>query len=290
MSKPKFKIGDKVRVLQNGPQLENYHGTWNSAMNKYIGKEYTVKKIFNPDITEKDIGPFYGYSLNGTIWIFDERNLELVEQETIAKKPKFKIGDKVKVLPNGKQLKNYHGGWVPSMNTCVNKEFVIQKILSPDETILYSHYGYLLDGDPIWTFDERNLELVKEEKEENPANIIFKFKKNKIIAKREGGLKATACCHPDDTYDISFGMRLAFARLLDKEKKVKERAATPIEGFYVCTRSDHHFSSGNIYKFKDGFVRCNCGILCGPYKETQKHNKTVYIDKAIFEEIKWEYA
>ena len=85
-------------------------------------------------------------------------------------------------------------------------------------------------------------------------------------------------------------MRLAFARLLDKEKKVKERVTTPIEGFYVCTRSDNQFSSGNIYKFKDGFVRCDCGILCGPYKEAQKHNKTVYIDKAIFEEIKWEYA
>ena len=207
-------------------------------------------------------------------------------------KPKFKVGDKVKVLPNGKQLKNYRGGWVPSMNTCVNKEFVIQKILSPDETILYSHYGYLLDGDPIWTFDERNLELVKEkkEKEEKQANIIFKFKKNKIIAKREGGLKATASCHPDDTYDITIGMKLAFIRLLEKERREKERATTPIEGFYVCIRSDDNFSSGNIYHFKNGIVRCDFGIPCGPYKEIQKHNKTVYIGKAILTEIKWEYA
>lgn len=203
-------------------------------------------------------------------------------------KPKFKIGDKVRVLPNGKQLKNYHGGWISSMNPCVNKEFVIQKILPPNE-IYYSHYGYLFEGGVVWTFDERNLKLAKE-KEENPANIIFKFKKNKIIAKREGGLKATASCHPDDTYDISFGMRLAFARLLDKEKKVKERETTNIEGFYMCTRGDDFFSSGNIYKFKDGLVKTDYGTFHGPYKENQKKNKTIYIDKAILTEIKWEYA
>lgn len=287
MSKPKFKIGDRVRVLPNGPQLKDYHGTWNRLMNGDIGKEYIIKKIFNPDITEEDISPFYGYDLEGTCWIFDERNLELVKPETTEKKPKFKVGDKVKVLPNGKQLKNYHGGWIPSMNTCVNKEFVIQKILSPNEEIHYSHYGYLLEGGVIWTFDERNLELVKE-KEENPANIIFKFKKNKIIAKREGGLKATASCHPDDTYDISFGMHLALARLLDKEKAAKERAVTPINGFFYCINGDDHFSIGDIYRFEQGMVRCNYGQHFGPYKENQKLNNILYIDKAVFREIKWQ--
>lgn len=207
MSKPKFKIGDKVRVLSNGPQLKDYHGTWVHAMNRDIGKEYIVERIFDPNTTVESIGPFYGYDLKGT----------------------------------------------------------------------------------CWTFDERNLELVKE-KEGNPANIIFKFKKNKIIAKREGGLKATASCHPDDTYDITIGMKLAFIRLLEKERQEKERAITPIEGFYMCTKSDDNFSSGNIYHFKNGIVRCDFGIPCGPYKETQKRNKTVYIGKAILTEIKWEYA
>ena len=31
------------------------------------------------------------------------------------------IGDKVRVLPNKEQLKNYRSGWVPNMNRCVNK-------------------------------------------------------------------------------------------------------------------------------------------------------------------------
>lgn len=289
-NKPKFKIGDRVRVLPNGPQLEDYYGTWVHNMNGDIGKEYTVKGILFPDITKEEIGPFYGYTLKGTRWTFDERNLELVEQEVTKKKPKFKVGDKVRVLPNGKQLKNYRGGgWVPKMNRYINKEFFIQKIIPPKESIHGCHYGYLLKGDIIYIFDERNLELAKEKKEE-PANIIFKFKKNKIIAKREGGLKATASCHPDDKYDISLGMCIAVERLFDKEKKAKERATTPIEGFYMCTRSDNQFSSGNIYKFKDGLVKSDYGTFSGPYKEIQKHNKTVYIDKAIFEEIKWEYA
>ena len=285
MNKPKFKIGDKVRILPNGPKLENYHGTWIEEMNTYIGEEYTIKKILNPDITEEDIGPFYGYCLDGPCWTFDERNLELVKSEVTEKKPKFKIGNKVRVLSNGKQLKNYRGGWSSNMNRCINKEFFIEKIIPPNETIHDCQYGYLLKGS-IYTFDERNLELVGEKQ----ANIIFKFKKNKIIAKREGGLKATASCHPDDTYDISLGMRIAAERLFDKEKKVKERATTPIEGFYMCTRSDSQFSSGNIYKFKDGLVKSDYGIFCGPYKENQKKNKTVYIGKATFEEIKWEYA
>ena len=86
LNKPKFKIGDKVRVLPNGPQLKDYHGTWNGAMNAHIGKEYTIRKIFNPDIGEDDIGPFYGYCLEGTIWIFDERNLELVKSNTASEK------------------------------------------------------------------------------------------------------------------------------------------------------------------------------------------------------------
>lgn len=283
-NKPKFKVGDRVKVLSNGNQLKDYHGGWVFAMKSYIKKEYTISKIVEPVEARY---PFYGYALNGTCWIFDERNLELVEQESTEKKPKFKVGDKVRVLPNGAQLKNYHGGWTHDMKNYIGKDYTISRIMEPDD--LNPFYGYGFQG--LWwtSFDERNLELAKEKKE-NPANIIFKFKKNKIIAKREGGLKATASCHPDDTYDISFGMRLAFARLLDKEKKAKERETTPIEGFYVCTRSDDNFSSGNIYKFKDGFVRCDWGILFGPYKKTQKHNKTVYIDKAIFEEIKWEYA
>ena len=65
LNKPKFKIGDRVRVLPNGPQLEDYHGTWVREMNFHIGKEHIVTKILNPDITEEDIGPFYGYCLDG---------------------------------------------------------------------------------------------------------------------------------------------------------------------------------------------------------------------------------
>lgn len=202
-------------------------------------------------------------------------------------KPKFKIGDKVRVLPNEKQLKNYHGGWAFGMKSYIGKEYTITKVVEPVGD-LYPFYGYIFN-ESYWIFDERSLELVKE-KEENPANIIFKFKKNKIIAKREGGLKATASCHPDDTYDITIGMKLAFIRLLEKERREKERATTPIEGFYMCIRSDDNFSSGNIYHFKNGIVRCDFGIPCGPYKENQKKNKTVYIGKAILTEIKWEYA
>ena len=36
MSKPKFKIWDKVKIL-DGSKIKNYAGSWVSDMNKYIG-------------------------------------------------------------------------------------------------------------------------------------------------------------------------------------------------------------------------------------------------------------
>lgn len=69
--KPKFKIGDKVRIL-DGKNIRSYTGTWVGSMELHIGE---IRKI--DFITVQD--GKYGYGLLGNVFTWDERGLELVE-------------------------------------------------------------------------------------------------------------------------------------------------------------------------------------------------------------------
>ena len=71
----KFKIGDKVRVL-DGSNIPDYTGAWAYGMNKSVGQIGTVTKRLNHfgkqayelDLTLIEVG-----------YTYDERGLELVE-------------------------------------------------------------------------------------------------------------------------------------------------------------------------------------------------------------------
>lgn len=74
----KFKVGDKVRVL-DGSNIGNYTGGWVDGMNEYVGKVATIKRV-DPNYLNGKVGyylPEFGYT-------FDERGLELAEPETIV--------------------------------------------------------------------------------------------------------------------------------------------------------------------------------------------------------------
>lgn len=66
----KFKIGDKVRVL-DGANIEDYTGSW--AMKEFVGMITTISAIIN-DYTNRT-----AYMLKDMAYSFDERGLELVE-------------------------------------------------------------------------------------------------------------------------------------------------------------------------------------------------------------------
>ena len=70
----KFKVGDKVRVL-DGSQIENYTGGWVPGMDEYIGKVETIKRA--EEFSDRE-----GYCLNdfGGL-IFDGRGLERVTKQ-----------------------------------------------------------------------------------------------------------------------------------------------------------------------------------------------------------------
>ncbi len=69
----KFKVGDKVRIL-DGSKIKNYCGGWNDDdMREYVGQVYEIERFKCP-----------GYSLKGIYFVWDERGLELVTDEKIV--------------------------------------------------------------------------------------------------------------------------------------------------------------------------------------------------------------
>lgn len=71
----KFKVGDKVRIL-DGANIINYRNAWSPEnMGRYIGTIATISNILSEDT--------YGvsYLIKDISYNFDERGLELVEKE-----------------------------------------------------------------------------------------------------------------------------------------------------------------------------------------------------------------
>ena len=81
--KHKFKIGDKVRII-DGSNIKNYTGGWYKYMNKYVGKVCTIVKVYTLQDGRTS------YALEHFMMKFDERGLELAED-----KGKFKVGDMI---------------------------------------------------------------------------------------------------------------------------------------------------------------------------------------------------
>ena len=78
MAEAKFKLGDRVRVL-DGEGIIDYTGHFVKEMKEYSGKEYVVEGIL-----EYPKGRL-GYCLDGTDGFrFDERGLESAEKQTIV--------------------------------------------------------------------------------------------------------------------------------------------------------------------------------------------------------------
>lgn len=76
----KFKKGDKVRVL-DGSNIRDYRDGYVSDMKNYVGKVYTISRMCKHIEGHTD-----GYRLDGELYVWDERALELVtdEPETIV--------------------------------------------------------------------------------------------------------------------------------------------------------------------------------------------------------------
>ena len=78
----KFKVGDKVKIL-DGSNIEGYIGSWISdSMEKYVGRILTISHIISDDNNG------VSYRMQDTCYTFDERGLELAEKENNTMKVK----------------------------------------------------------------------------------------------------------------------------------------------------------------------------------------------------------
>ena len=78
----KFKVGDKVKIL-DGSNIEGYIGSWISdSMEKYVGRILTISHIISDD----NNGVLY--KMQDAYFAFDERGLELAEKENNTMKVK----------------------------------------------------------------------------------------------------------------------------------------------------------------------------------------------------------
>lgn len=78
MKEAKFKVGDKVRIL-DGSKIDRYTGSWVRSMNAYVGNIVTIKSIE----TDWD-GGRVSYHMKEINHRWDERGLELVKSTPIV--------------------------------------------------------------------------------------------------------------------------------------------------------------------------------------------------------------
>ena len=74
--KHKFKVGDKVRVL-DGSNIENYTCGWYEYMNKYVGKVCTIVGLY------ECLGGRVAYGVENSSLMFDERGLKFAENKVV---------------------------------------------------------------------------------------------------------------------------------------------------------------------------------------------------------------
>lgn len=178
-------------------------------------------------------------------------------------KPKFKVGDKVKIL-DGSRIDNYTGEWVGcAMTKHVGETHEIFKIIDEfhDGRIAYGLKGLFVSDAHCHQWDERGLELVESaDKKENETIVIYRDGNKVVALDKRNGKKGVARCNPEDTFCFDYGAQLAFERLMQQRVKVGDTViGLPSANLYGITREGYIGTvegvHGNSFRIKgaDGF-------------------------------------
>lgn len=261
----KFKVGDKVRIL-DGSEIKDYTATWCSdSMGKYVGEVHKVREITS---YENKIA----YCLEGCNWYkFDERGLELAS--------KFKVGDKV----IGNEKANYE--------YTITREGWVGTVAEVTDNVIY------VQGKNSYTGREQTFGV-----REECFDLYEDLAAQKIIITTDGktttavlydGKKrikdAKASCAPSDTFDFGIGSALAVERLMGNPKATLPEDETNSEYFtgkVRCTVCKNSFlTKGKIYEFVNGHSvddDGNCFPRATQIKSLEHLNKTMW---STFEEV-----
>ena len=215
---PTFKIGDRVRV--NGDRFRP----------DVIGEIGTVRKI---NESGKSVGVEFDKNINGNSlsgncedgygWNVDIENLELIEES-----PKFKLGDRVRVLAptDGKTIiVGRIGTIIGFVKSCNQASIEFDENINGHDCSICGnsckdYYG--------WNCDMDTLELVTYSKD---SKIVITTDGKTTTAKLYDGKKfvksAEAKCSPDDKFDFERGAIIAFSRLTDCDYKLADEAEEP---------------------------------------------------------------
>lgn len=155
-------------------------------------------------------------------------------------KAKFKIGDKVRIL-NGRNIKNYTGGFTHGMRRLVGEEMTIRKIEEQSE----NRIGYRMEESAL-LYDERGLELV------NQSIVIYRNNREVIALDKSTGKKAIAKCNPQDKFDFYVGASLALNRLTNPESEKPKYYNGFFQIVKMPTEDDIYFTMNKIYEVVDG--------------------------------------
>lgn len=198
----KFKVGDKVRIL-DGSRISDYYGGWTDEMAKHVGEVHEVENIEDGVFGKVKIylcglGEFeYGY-------IWDERGLELVTES------KFKVGDKVRAKKDTPYSITTNG-WVGTVTSTVGDDMMTvwgEPLIGKPKK---SKDGFYVECKYFDLVTRSNLaqKVVITTCGKTTTAVLYNGKERVKTAKAE--------CSPEDTFSLETGAKLALDRLFEKK-------------------------------------------------------------------------
>lgn len=215
-----------------------------------------LKKAFNiksPSETENPnpeyVPPGCAASVSGATVV----KVDLLGGDYRMSKPKFKVGDKVRINRNARKNS------VPRRYIGVEGEIV--------ETGTWRLLVKVPKRDLPLVVTEKAIDLIR------PEKIIIYRNGAEVVAKNTAtGKTGVAKCNPADEFDFNTGAKLAFERLTNPEPE-KPKYYT---GKVVCVSAfSDFFTKGKVYEIKDGVGKDDEGtqITHKPVKSFKEFNQ-----------------
>ena len=255
MAKAKFKVGDKVKVL-DGSKIENYTGGWSSWwMLEDVGKVVTIKEV--RDYSDGRIG----YRMNEIVCIWDERGLELVESKDNGND---KDKETIVIYRDGQQVIAFNKK---------TKEKAVAKC-NPSDKFDFK-VGAKIAFDRLMRKFKVGDWVIGNDKAGNEYAIITKGWVGRVVDIPYEGIIRVCAKNEDDDYGYSVDSD-CFDYYIKPEKsenpKPKKYTAS-----VVCVEKAPYFTVGKVYEINNGVLKDDEGDvrLSGEIESLEYLNKHI---------------